>query len=105
MVANSSGGKSSEQWEEQWRHDVDDDRQSQVETNQETALILRDVAATLKDLGARVQRLEETPAALRLNLGTYGGCLGQLVFALFGAVGAVGGIAGVVSVLWTLFHH
>lgn len=109
MMAN---GKTSAQWEEQWRGEVvkrleemDAHQEAQAKTNQESALILRDVAATMKDFGARIEKLEQTPTAFRMNLGTYGGCIGQVVFALFGSIGALGGIAGVISVLWTIFHH
>lgn len=65
-------------------------------------IVTRDVyRADKAGLEARVSALESSPRSTRDNLATYGGCLGQIVFA---GLSGVATIIAIASLVYTLAH-
>ena len=70
-----------------------------TERIEQSAIIQERVMGRLDDHDRRIKALEGGPQDTRSMLGTYGGCIGQALFALFSFCGLVISVASFIMVL------
>jgi hypothetical protein len=67
----------------EWRQDVMQQLREQGQFNQQMSKTLGDLATIVTTLKSSVDDMKKEPAAISSMFSSYGGCLGQLVFAGF----------------------
>lgn len=90
---------------DEWRKRVDAELETSANAHQNAAIIQERMLGRLDDHDRRLKSLETSPEGVRSAFGTYGGCIGQLVFAVFSGVGALTGISGTVIAIIALIHR
>lgn len=81
---NADGGYVAE-----WRRRVDGELEESAKAHQQAAIIQERVLGRLDDHDRRIKALEVSPASLRSSFGTYGGCIGQVIFAVLSGLGVL----------------
>lgn len=88
-----------EAWERDWRSEIMRQLKESAVAHQQTAVTLERLNGRLDEHDRRLDALEQQPSSLRNFFGTYGGCLGQVVFAVLSGAGTIIAIASLVITL------
>lgn len=73
----------------EWRQNVSKELEESARLHQSAAVINERVNGRLDDHDRRIRHLEGAPDGIRSGLGTYGGCVSQVIFAVLSASGVL----------------
>lgn len=102
MVQARGGGDGQEaaRFAAEWRQGVMQEFRAQAEINQQVSRSLTDLTTAVGTLKTAVDDMKTAPAGTRDALGTYGGCIGQVIFAALSAVAVLISVVGILAQHW-----
>lgn len=97
-----NGNGEAQRFAAEWRQNVMEQQRAQAEINRTVAQSLTDITSAVATLKTAVDDLKKSPDMLRSMLGTYGGCLSQLLYATIASASLV---ASITAIVLTLTRH